>query len=111
VLGPHLSPEQHARFVNAQGVGPIIKSVSITYRSPTEYPDTIALGVRVDPERVGRDRFTQSFLALSHATGRVVAEGEAVVVCFDYAQQRKADIPEYVVTAFRRAMAGAGGGA
>lgn len=38
---------------------------------------------------------------VSHAQERVVAEGECVVVTFDYREQRKAHIPDEVIEAWK----------
>jgi acyl-CoA thioesterase FadM len=100
-----MSAEELHGFVNARGIGPIIKSVSIHYRSPAAYPDLLIMGVRVPTEHVGQDRFVQEFCCLSHATGRVVADGTATVVTYDYARGCKAPIPEHVLRAFAAGMA------
>ncbi|KAJ3214188.1 hypothetical protein HDU67_001992 [Dinochytrium kinnereticum] len=79
IVGEHLAREDYDAFIKAKKVGPILKSASIKYIAPVEYPDTLTVGVRVPPESIGNDRFTQSFKAVSHKLGRVVAEGEAVI--------------------------------
>lgn len=100
ILGPHLDPKSYASFILAKTVGPIMKSASITYRLPTRYPDVVTVAVRVPREKVMKDRFTQQFIIVSRMQEKVVAEGECVVVTFDYQTQRKADIPREIVNAF-----------
>ncbi|KAJ3113126.1 hypothetical protein HDU96_003760 [Phlyctochytrium bullatum] len=96
VIGQHLSKVDYDNFIKAKTVGPILKSASIKYVAPVEYPDTLTIGVTVKKESIGADRFVQSFKAVSHKLGRVVAEGEAVVVTYDYQAKTKANIPETI---------------
>lgn len=82
------------------GVGPILASTSCRFRRPVRYPATVTVGVRV--EGVGADRFTHHYRVVRAGTDEVVAEGEGVVVSYDYGAARKAPIPEEV----RRAIDG-----
>ncbi|KAI8850440.1 HotDog domain-containing protein [Chytridium lagenaria] len=102
VVGRHLSQSNYDGFIKGKKVGPILKSASIKYLAPVEYPDTLTVGVRVGRETIGRDRFTQLFKAVSHKLGRVVAEGEAVIVTYDYENKKKADIPKAVLDAISK---------
>jgi acyl-CoA thioester hydrolase len=43
---------------------------------------------------VGEDRFVMRYAVYSHRLGRLAAEGEGTLVCFDYRQNRKAPVPE-----------------
>jgi acyl-CoA thioester hydrolase len=43
---------------------------------------------------VGEDRFVMHYAVFSHRLGRLAAEGEGTLVCFDYRQSRKAAVPE-----------------
>ncbi|KAJ3406583.1 hypothetical protein HDU80_010880 [Chytriomyces hyalinus] len=100
VIGTRLSPKDHADFIQGKRVGPILKKASISYRRVVQYPDTLTVGVRIDPKSVGKDRFDQEFLLVSHGTGSVVADGRATVVTFDYEKGTKADIPPLILRAF-----------
>lgn len=82
-----------------EGLGPILASTSARFRRPVFYPDTITVGVRT--VEVSEDRFTNVYRAVSRGQGEVVAEGEAVVVSYDYAARRKTPIPEQVRKAIR----------
>ena len=67
----------------SEGVGPILARTTIDYRRPVKYPDTIE--VRVTTQRVGSKSVTLGYRVTSAAqNGIVVAEGETVVVLFDY---------------------------
>lgn len=85
------------------GVGPILASTSCRFRRPVTFPDTITVGVRV--ASVADDRFTHEYRVVSHGLGEVAAEGEGVVVSYDYVAGRKAPIPDAVreaIDALRR---------
>lgn len=67
----------------AEGIGPILARTTIDYRRPVKYPDTIE--VRVTTLRVGGKSVTLGYRVTSASQGgAVVAEGETVVVLFDY---------------------------
>lgn len=81
----------------AGGVGPILASTQCRFRRPVAFPDTITVGVRVTS--LDDDRFSHAYRVVSHAIGEVAAEGEGVVVSYDYRSGRKAQIPERVRSA------------
>ena len=81
-------------FLGRDPLGPILGSISCRYRAPLTYPDRVSAGVKVT--RVEADRFVMSYAIFSHALGRVAAEGEGTLVCFDYSLNRKASLPEKV---------------
>lgn len=82
------------------GVAPIFHSVSCRYRLPLTYPDDVDIGVRV--KEVKEDRFVVEHAVFSRRHDRVAAEGEGVVVSFDYKKQAKAPLPEEWLQAFER---------
>jgi acyl-CoA thioester hydrolase len=76
------------------GIGPILFSTSCRYRHPLTYPDTLSVGAKV--VSMEEDRFTMKYLIVSHKLGKVAAEGEGVIVTFDYRENRKTAIPEVI---------------
>lgn len=82
------------------GVGPILASTSCRFRRPVTFPDTMTVGART--LRVESDRFVHAYRVVSQTTGEVVAEGEGVVVSYDYGARRKAPIPHEVRLAIAR---------
>lgn len=83
-----------SEFMDQSGVAPILASISCRYRSPVVFPDVVTIGTRV--KELGEDRFTVHHRIVSREQGRVVAEGEGIVVCFDYKAGRKAPVPPLV---------------
>ena len=76
----------------AVGVGVILKSVGCTYRAPLTYPDDVVVGVKV--KDVGVDRFTIAHAVWSASQQVVAAEGDGVVVAYDYDAKQKVPIPD-----------------
>jgi acyl-CoA thioester hydrolase len=71
--------------MQATNVGPIIASANLRFRRAVRYPDTLLL------HRI-----------VSTAQDCIAAEGEAVVVSYDYAQQQKTPLPEVIRQALER---------
>jgi len=74
------------------GVGPILHSASCRYRIPLTHPDTVTVGAQIGD--VGDDRFVMRYRAVSHQHGAVAADGESLIVTFDYAAGSKARVPD-----------------
>lgn len=80
------------------GVGPILASTSCRFKAPLTYPDEVQVGARV--VSVGRTSFKMDYRVVSVALHVVAAEGQAVIVAFDYEHERKVVIPD----GWRRAL-------
>jgi len=74
------------------GVGPILAETRCRFRLPLTYPDTVTVGARVTA--AGSDRFSMAYAVVSQRHGKLAAEGEGLVVAFDYRQGVKAGLPE-----------------
>lgn len=75
-----------------QDSGFIIASVSCRFVAPVTYPDTLSVGARISS--IGEDRIIMEHSAISQKLGRAAAEGEAVIVSYDYVAKRKTSLPE-----------------
>ena len=74
------------------GIGPIFASVQCKFKTPVTYPDTVSVGVKVTD--IQDDRFVVHHRVVSHKLGRVAAEGEGVIVSYDYRANRKTALPD-----------------
>ncbi|PRQ05784.1 acyl-CoA thioesterase YbgC [Enhygromyxa salina] len=80
-------------------MGPILARISVDYRAPVGFPDTILANARC--AKLGRSSLTLRSRVWSEQQQAIVAEGEVVVVMLDYEGQRSAPIPEVIRAAIR----------
>lgn len=76
----------------SNGVGPILHSASCRFRIPLTHPDIVTVGAQIG--EVGDDRFVMRYRAVSHQHSAVAADGESLIVTFDYATGSKARVPD-----------------
>jgi acyl-CoA thioester hydrolase len=76
------------------GIGPILGSTSCKYRLPLTYPDTISVGAKTIT--IEEDRFTMRYVVVSHRHRKIAAEGEGVVVMYNYHEGKKTAIPDVI---------------
>jgi acyl-CoA thioester hydrolase len=79
-------------FMNQTGVGPILASIRCKFKIPLTYPDTVSVGTRVPS--IDQDRFVMEYRAVSHKSQAIAAEGEGVVVSYNYRESKKTPLPE-----------------
>ncbi|MGD8868223.1 MAG: thioesterase family protein [Gemmatimonadales bacterium] len=94
---------EECRFLEAyerDRVGAILHSTSCRFRRRLVYPDAALIGVRV--KDLTADRFTMVYTLVSDSQRAVAAEGESVVVSYDYTSRQTAPIPDYVREAIEK---------
>lgn len=79
---------------DSRRIGAILHSTSCRFRRALHYPDTIQVGGRAAD--VQDDRFVMEYRIVSLTQGEVVAEGQGIVVSFDYERREKVPLPEAV---------------
>jgi acyl-CoA thioester hydrolase len=79
-------------YEQATGIGPILAATQARFVRPLTYPDTIAIGTRLDS--MGDDRFHIEHRIVSRRLGKVVTEGQGTVVTYNYRESRKVALPE-----------------
>ena len=84
-------------------IGAILHSTSCRFRLPLFYPDTVVVGAKAS--EIGEDRFTMAYRIFSKDQNAIAADGEGIVVSFDYANSKKAPLPNIVVEALERLAA------
>jgi len=82
-----------------RGIGPILASTSCRFRRPLFYPDTVRVGVRT--VEMNEDRFQTTYRVVSLRSEEVTADGEGLVVSYDYARREKVALPAQVRDAIR----------
>ena len=76
------------------GLGPILASAQCRFRLPLAYPDTVSIGVRV--RQLQSDRFLMEYRVVSHRHAAVAAEGDGLIVSYDYRAAAKVPVPDSV---------------
>jgi len=79
-------------FMNQTGIGPILASIQCKFKIPLTYPDTVSVGTRIS--RIEEDRFVMEYRAVSHKAQAVAAEGEGIIVSYNYRENKKTPLPE-----------------
>lgn len=80
--------------MESSGIGPILASTKCRYKAAVTYPDRIRVGARVT--ELSSDRCTMITALASEKLGCIAAEGESVIVSYDYNQLAKAPFPASV---------------
>lgn len=78
-------------YMEATGIGPILASTLCKFRIPLTFPDHVAVGTKVTS--LEADRFVMKYLVASQAHQRIAAEGEGVIVSYNYREKQKAPLP------------------
>ncbi len=79
---------------NETQVGPILASTRCDFRLPLTYPDRIQIGTFI--EDIRPKRFTMHYAVYSEDQQDVAAEGEGLLVYYDYGKGRSCEIPPAV---------------
>lgn len=85
-------------FMDNAKIGPILASATCNYRQQVAFPNNVLIGTRV--ARIGRRSFTMEHRILSQAVDGVVADGQSIIVMFDYENQESVYVPEELRNAF-----------
>ena len=75
-------------------IGAILHSTSCRFRRAVFFPDTVLVGGAAAD--VGDDRFTMQYRVVSVEQDAVAAEGEGVIVSYDYTRRNKVLLPDAV---------------
>ena len=76
------------------GIGPILATTSCKFKIPLSYPDKVLIGAKV--VSVEEDRFIMNYLVVSTKHQKVAAEGDGVIVTFNYKEGKKVTVPDVV---------------
>ena len=79
-------------YARESGIGPILASIECRYKLPLQYPDTVIAGSKI--LSMEEDRFIMGYEVFSTKHKRIAADGEGVVVTYDYKNNKKVNIPD-----------------
>jgi len=83
-----------------QDFGWVIGSTCCRYESPVTYPDTLAAGTRA--AALSDDRVLMEYRLVGRKAGLVMAEGQALLVAYDFGRGRVTKIPDDIRDAILR---------
>jgi acyl-CoA thioester hydrolase len=72
--------------------GPILSYQSCVYKAPLIYPDTVYVGARITD--IEGSKIIIKHLLVSEKLNRIVAEGEAHIIWYDYVNKKRAPISD-----------------
>ncbi len=81
-------------YMKETGVGPILASTQCKFRIPLTYPDTVSVGTRITT--IEEDRFLMKYLVVSQEHQKIAAEGEGLIVSYDYHEKKKTRLPDEI---------------
>ena len=90
--------------MEATNQGPILASTRCDFRAPLQFPDKIRIATNV--VEIHDKRFRMKYIVHSEQLGRAVAEGEALIVYYNYNDRKSCRIPGHISTAMRKLQAG-----
>jgi acyl-CoA thioester hydrolase len=76
------------------GIGPILGSTSCKYIFPLTYPDTVSVGGKITSMK--EDRFSMKYMVVSRRHNMIAADGDGVVVMYNYHERKKTVIPDEI---------------
>ncbi len=77
--------------------GPILAKALCNFRLPLDYPDRIHIATR--SRIVSAKTFNMEYVVFSEKYEAIAAEGEGLIVYYDYANGKSCEIPETIITA------------
>ena len=85
--------ECDARISN-ESVGPILAAVNCDYRRQVKFPDRVTVSASVS--KIGNSSITIHHFMWSEEQNELVAEGQSVVVMFDYKAQKTVPVSDEI---------------
>jgi acyl-CoA thioester hydrolase len=83
--------------ISPQGIGPILASLKCDFRRQLAYPDTVLISSSI--ASIGRTSLKMGHLVYSTAQQTIAAEGDSVIVMFDYRTQKPLVVSDEVRSA------------
>lgn len=82
-------------YMNKTQLGPILASARCDFRTPLTFPDTIQIATMV--VGIEQKRFKMKYLVYSERLKKIAAEGEGLIVYYDYQQGKSCEIPNEIL--------------
>lgn len=80
--------------MKAHNTGPVLASTSCNFRAPVLYPDTVHIATRT--KDLQEKRVAMEYVVFSEQQQKIVADGEGLMVYFDFVSGVSAKIPQVI---------------
>lgn len=87
-------------YMQAHNIGPILANARCDFRRPLNYPDRITIGLGICDLSV--KKFTMTFAVYSQQQQAVAAEGDGLIVYYDYSRKGSCEVPQSLASALER---------
>ncbi|KAL4257345.1 hypothetical protein AB1N83_011339 [Pleurotus pulmonarius] len=92
-------------MMSGKGVSLILKSVSLNYKRPVTYPDTLLIGHKPHVVREGDNtQFGCKAIIYSYSQQKVVTTSDSMLVWYDYDRLCKTEPDERILNVLKRRM-------
>lgn len=82
----------YIEFMRETGLGPILASTQCRFKIPLTYPERVSVGAKVS--EIEEDRFLMEYVIVSHNSQKIAAEGQGLIVSFNYRENKKSPLPD-----------------
>ena len=90
-------------YKSKHNIGPILAATSCNYKLPLIYPDRIQIGARYSIQ--SPKKINMNYVVHSEKYSGLAAEGEALLVYYDYNQGRSCEIPTEIIESLEKLKA------
>ena len=87
-------------FKEESKIGPILATTHSDFKLPLEYPDRVLIAGR--STIAGPKKFKMHYVVYSEKFDAIAAQGEGLLVYYDYANGKSCEIPSEIVTAIKK---------
>ncbi len=84
-------------LMQAKRLGPILASTRADFKAPLTYPDTLLVAARIQSAQ-GK-KISMQYQVFSTSQQKIAAEGEGLIIYFDYEKQQSCPIPDSILKA------------
>ncbi len=91
-------------YMQAHQIGPILASTSCNFRAPLAYPGTIQVAAMV--KNIEKKSFVMQYKVYSEELSKIAAEGEGLIVYYDYRKGKSCEIPKQILSNLQRLESG-----
>jgi acyl-CoA thioester hydrolase len=95
----YMDRTQIVEYKNRTQIGPILASTRCDFRVPLTFPDTIQVATYI--EDIELKRFKMKYIVYSEQLKKVAAEGEGLIVYYDYQKKVSCEIPEVILSSIK----------